>query len=235
MTPSSLLACVAPAAILACDMKLLVVEDERDLRHGLTQSLREEGYAVDAAADGEEGLHFALEYDYDAILLDAMLPLLDGWGLLRKLRLKKSTPVLMLTSCRTLDDRINGLDLGADDYLTKPFDLPEVHARLRSIIRRAYGRSSARLDLGQIQLDTAAKQAYLHGQSVTLTAREYALLEYLALRQGEVVSRTELYEHLFAEEDETFSNLLDVHTCNLRRKLGKDIIQTRRGLGYVLP
>ncbi len=228
-------ALLAPNAILAAEMKILVVEDEHDLRHGLTQSLREEGYAVDAAADGEEGLHYALEYDYDAILLDAMLPRLDGWKLLERLRLKKSTPVLMLTACRTLDDRINGLDLGADDYLTKPFDLPEVHARLRSIIRRAYGRSTTRLDLGTIQLDTSAKQAYLQDQPVTLTAREYALLEYLALRQGEVVSRTELYEHLFAEEDESFSNLLDVHTCNLRKKLGKDLIQTRRGLGYVLP
>lgn len=216
-------------------MKILVVEDEQDLRSSLSQSLREEGYAVDAAADGEEGLHFALEYDYDAVLLDAMLPVMDGWSVLSRLRARKSTPVLMLTACRTLDDRIKGLDLGADDYLPKPFDLPEVHARLRSIIRRAYGRASARIDLGNLQLDTAAKQVHLHGESVTLTAREYALLEYLALRQGEVVSRTELYEHLFAEEDETFSNLLDVHTCNLRRKLGKDIIQTRRGLGYLLP
>ena len=229
-----MLALLAPTAILAADMKILVVEDEHDLRHGLTQSLREEGYAVDAAADGEEGLHYALEYEYDAILLDAMLPRLDGWKLLERLRLKKSTPVLMLTACRTLDDRINGLDLGADDYLTKPFDLPEVHARLRSIIRRAYGRSTTRLDLGKLQLDSAAKEAFIDGQPVILTAREYALLEYLAFRQGEVVSRTELYEHLFAEEDESFSNLLDVHTCNLRKKLGKDLIQTRRGLGYVL-
>jgi two-component system, OmpR family, response regulator len=231
-----MLATLAPTAILVTDMKLLVVEDEHDLRHGLSQSLREEGYAVDAAADGEEGLHYALEYDYDAILLDAMLPRLDGWGLLERLRRKKSTPVLMLTACRTLDDRINGLDLGADDYLTKPFDLPEVHARLRSIIRRAYGRTSARLDLGHhLQLDTATKIASLKGNPIALTAREYALLEYLALRQGEVVSRSELYEHLFAEEDESFSNLLDVHTCKLRKKLGKDIIQTRRGQGYVLP
>jgi two-component system OmpR family response regulator len=177
-------------------MRLLVIEDDKDLRHGITQSLREEGYAVDSAADGEEGYYFAMENDYDAILLDAMLPRLDGWKLLER--------------------------------------LPEVHARLRSIIRRAYGRASTRLDLGTIQLDTSAKQAYLQGQPITLTAREYALLEYLAFRQGEVVSRTELYEHLFAEEDESFSNLLDVHTCNLRKKLGKDLIQTRRGLGYVL-
>jgi two-component system OmpR family response regulator len=215
-------------------MRVLVIEDEEDLRESLVQSLREAGYAVDAVADGEEGLHFAQGVDYDAILLDVMLPRLDGWEVLRRLREKKETPVLMLTARRALDDRVRGLDLGADDYLAKPFDLLEAQARLRAILRRSKGRASSQLNLDGVVLDTARREALVGGVSVDLTQREYALIEYLAFRRGEVVTRTELYDHLFAEEDDSFSNLLDVHVCNVRRKLGKDFIQTRRGHGYVL-
>jgi two-component system OmpR family response regulator len=163
-----------------------------------------------------------------------MLPRLDGWEVLRRLREKKETPVLMLTARRALDDRVRGLDLGADDYLAKPFDLLEAQARLRAILRRSKGRASSQLNLDGVVLDTARREALVGGVSVDLTQREYALIEYLAFRRGEVVTRTELYDHLFAEEDDSFSNLLDVHVCNVRRKLGKDFIQTRRGHGYVL-
>ena len=216
-------------------MKVLLVEDEADLRATLAESLREQNYAIDTAADGEEGLYRALETDYDAIILDVMLPRIDGWEILRRLRMKKTTPVLLLTARRALQDRVHGLDLGADDYLTKPFDLREVHARLRALIRRSKGAATARIALpGDVEIDTARRELLLKGVPVDLTAREYSLIEYLAFRRGEVVSRGDLYEHLFSEDDETFSNLLEVHVCNIRKKLGKDFIQTRRGHGYAL-
>jgi two-component system OmpR family response regulator len=216
-------------------MKLLLIEDEADLRATLADSLREEGYAVDASADGEEGLYRALEADYDAVVLDVMLPKLDGWEILRRLRARKTTPVLLLTARRALEDRVRGLDLGADDYLVKPFDLDEAHARLRALIRRSKGAASSRLDLVPgVVLDTARREVLLDSRPLDLTAREYSLIEYLALHRGEVVTRSALYEHLFAEDDETFSNLLEVHVCNIRKKLGKDFILTRRGHGYAL-
>jgi two-component system, OmpR family, response regulator len=216
-------------------MKLLLIEDEPDLRATLADSLREEGYAVDASADGEEGLYRALEADYDAVVLDVMLPKLDGWEILRRLRALKTTPVLLLTARRALEDRVRGLDLGADDYLVKPFDLDEAHARLRALIRRSKGAASSRLDLVPgVVLDTARREVLLDSRPLDLTAREYSLIEYLALHRGEVVTRSTLYEHLFAEDDETFSNLLEVHVCNIRKKLGKDFILTRRGHGYAM-
>ncbi len=216
-------------------MKLLLIEDEDDLRATLADSLREQGYAVDSSADGEEGLYRALEADYDAIVLDLMLPRLDGWELLRRLRARKATPVLLLTARRALQDRVRGLDLGADDYLVKPFDLDEAHARLRALIRRSKGAASNRVPIAAgVVLDTARREVLLDGRPLDLTAREYSLIEYLALHRGEVVTRSRLYEHLFAEDDETFSNLLEVHVCNVRKKLGKDFIQTRRGHGYAL-
>jgi two-component system, OmpR family, response regulator len=216
-------------------MKLLLVEDEADLRATLADSLREQGYAVDASADGEEGLYRALEADYDAIILDVMLPKLDGWEILRRLRARKTTPVLLLTARRALGDRVRGLDLGADDYLVKPFDLDEAHARLRALIRRSKGAASSRISLSPgVALDTARREVLVNDRPLDLTAREYSLIEYLALHRGEVVTRASLYEHLFAEDDETFSNLLEVHVCNIRKKLGKDFIVTRRGHGYAL-
>lgn len=226
---------LAPPVAKIGIMKVLLVEDEADLRATLADSLREQGYAVDVSADGEDGLYRALEADYDAIVLDVMLPKLDGWQILQRLRSRKTTPVLLLTARRALEDRVRGLDLGADDYLSKPFDLDEAHARLRALIRRSKGVASARLPLAAgIVLDTARREILLHDQQVDLTAREYSLIEYLALHRGEVVTRAALYEHLFAEDDETFSNLLEVHVCNVRKKLGKDFIQTRRGHGYTL-
>ena len=213
-------------------MRILVVEDEPRLLHNLARALREDGYAVDTAADGADGLFKAETYDYDAILLDVMLPKLDGWELLSRLREKKQTPVLMLTARDAHGDRIKGLDTGADDYLIKPFDLGELLARLRALIRRTANRTSNTIEIGEVALDTRARVVTRAGQPVTLTAREFAILEYLALHRGEVISRTELHEHLFDENDETFSNLLDVHIFSIRKKLGAEIIATRRGQGY---
>ena len=215
-------------------MRILVVEDEPDLLASLAQALREEGYAVDTAADGEEGLYKAESTDYDALVLDVMLPKLDGWELLRRLRGTKKTPVLMLTARDASRDRVRGLDNGADDYVVKPFDLPELLARLRALIRRSAREARAQIELGRVVLDTAARTVTRDGQPVALTAREYALVEYLALHRGDVVTRTMLYEHLFDENDNTLSNLLDVHVSNIRKKLGHDFIVTRRGHGYCI-
>ena len=215
-------------------MRVLVVEDEPDLLGSLTKALREDGYAVDGAADGEEGLYKAESCDYDAIVLDIMLPGIDGWELLRRLRKTKKTPVLLLTARDTVRDRVRGLDTGADDYLVKPFELEELLARLRAIIRRSASQAQPRLQIGNVVIDTAARMVTRRGQSVTLTAREYALLEFLALHRGKLVTRTMLYDHLFDENDSTLSNLLDVHVSNMRKKLGHDFITTRRGHGYCI-
>jgi two-component system OmpR family response regulator len=215
-------------------MRVLIIEDEPDLRSSLRRALRDDGYAVDDAPDGEEGLYKAENYDYDAVLLDIMLPRIEGWELLRRLRKKKKTPVLMLTARDAVPDRVRGLDTGADDYLVKPFDLAELLARLRALIRRAASQVQSRLELGDVVLDTAARTVARDGEPVILTAREYALVEFLALHRGKVVTRTMLYEHLFDENDSTLSNLLDVHVSNIRKKLGHEFITTRRGHGYCI-
>jgi two-component system, OmpR family, response regulator len=215
-------------------MRLLVVEDEPDLLAGLLRALRKQGYAVDTAADGEEGLYKALSADYDAIVLDVMLPLVDGWEILTRLRQTKSTPVLMLTARDATTDRVRGLDGGADDYLVKPFDIAELFARLRAIIRRGAQQSRPTIDIREISIDTAARTVTRNGEPVILTAREFVMLEYLAMHCGEVVTRTALYEHLFDENEATLSNILDVHVFNLRKKLGQEFITTRRGHGYCI-
>jgi two-component system OmpR family response regulator len=215
-------------------MRILIVEDEPDLLRSLAQALREEGYAVDTANDGEDGRFKAEGYDYDAIVLDVMLPKLDGWEILRRLRKTKKTPVLMLTARDQSRDRVKGLDTGADDYVVKPFDLPELFARLRALIRRSANKTTNVIEIGDVAIDTAARNVSRVGKPVELTAREYALLEFLALHRGEVVTRTQLYEHLFDENESSLSNLLDVHVSNLRKKLGAEFITTRRGHGYCL-
>ena len=215
-------------------MRILVVEDEPDLLRSLARALREEGYAVDTAENGEDGLFSAESNEYDAIVLDVMLPKLDGWGLLARLRKTKKTPVLMLTARDQSKDRVRGLDTGADDYVVKPFDLDELMARLRALIRRTSGQTTTQIEIGTVRIDTAGRIVSQAGEAVTLTAREYALLEYLVLHRGQVVTRTTLYEHLFDENDSTLSNLLDVHVSNLRKKLGPDFITTRRGHGYCI-
>ena len=215
-------------------MRILVIEDEPDLLASLAQALREEGYAVDTANNGDDGLFSAEGADYDAIVLDVMLPGLDGWEILRRLRKTKRTPVLMLTARDQSRDRVKGLDTGADDYVVKPFDLEEVFARLRAIIRRSANRTTNVIEIGEVKIDTAARSLTLKEKPVELTAREYALVEYLGLHRGEVVTRTQLYEHLFDENDTSLSNLLDVHVSNIRKKLGGEFISTRRGHGYCI-
>ena len=215
-------------------MRLLVIEDEVRLLRNLAKALREEGYAVDTSADGEEGLYKAQNNDYDAIVLDVMLPKLDGWQILERLRKTQTTPILMLTARDTPADRVRGLDGGADDYLVKPFDLSELFARLRALIRRAAALPAPKIVLGDVAIDTRARTVAVGGQAVALTATEYAILEYLALQQGKVVSRTELFDHVFDERADSLSNLLDVHVYNIRRKLARPLIATRRGHGYCI-
>ncbi|HXB58545.1 MAG TPA: response regulator transcription factor [Candidatus Acidoferrales bacterium] len=213
-------------------MRILIVEDEPDLLSGLAQALREEGYAVDTANDGEDGFYKAENYNYDAVVLDVMLPKMDGWEILARLRKIKKTPVLMLTARDQSRDRVRGLDTGADDYVVKPFDLPELFARLRALIRRSANKTTNVIEIGDVKIDTAARNVHRAGKLMELTAREYGLVEFLVLHRGEVVTRTQLYEHLFDENDDTFSNLLDVHVSNVRKKLGAEFIVTRRGHGY---
>jgi len=215
-------------------MRILIVEDEVRLLRNLARALREEGYAVDTAEHGEEGLFKAESYDYDTIVLDVMLPRLDGWAVLERLRQTKATPVLMLTAMDAYSDRVRGLDTGADDYLVKPFDLAELLARVRALIRRAHGDSAERIVLGDIEIDTRARKVSRGGETMALTAREYGILEYLARRRGETVTRTELFEHLFDDTEDSLSNLIDVHVSGIRKKLGPDFITTRRGLGYCI-
>lgn len=215
-------------------MKILVIEDDPVLQRSLATTLREEQFAVDTAGDGEEGLYKAGAGTYDVIVLDVMMPRLNGWEVLARLRPGVATPVLMLTARDAVPDRIKGLDQGADDYLTKPFDIDELLARIRALIRRSSGQTHPVLQLGPVTIDTRARHVSRDGREIALTAREYALLEYLALHRGEVVSRTTLYDHLFDENDSSLSNLLDVHVSNLRRKLGPDCITTRRGHGYCI-
>ena len=215
-------------------MRVLVVEDEPDLLRTIAQVLREDGYAVDEAADGQKGLYKATSWDYDAIVLDLLMPKLTGWQVLEKLRTTHKTPVLILTARDGIHDRVRGLDGGADDYLTKPFHLVELKARLRALIRRSLGLASSQIQVGELTVDTTAKTVTRAETLLLLTPREFSLLELLALHRGQVVTRTQIYEKLFDESDDSLSNLVDVHVSNLRRKLGKDFITTRRGQGYIL-
>ncbi|GHC42131.1 response regulator transcription factor [Roseibacillus persicicus] len=214
-------------------VKILVVEDDEDLRALLVSMLRDEGYVVDSCSDGEEGFYRAANWDYDAIVLDVMLEGLDGFEVLRRLRAVKKIPVLMLTARDAVSDRVRGLDEGADDYLTKPFDHPEFLARVRAVIRRGGLSLERQLTLGPVELDTMAMRVTVDGKPVELTAREFALAEMLMRRRGEVVSRDFIYENLFDEDDESLSNMLDVYVYKLRQKLGRDFVKTRRGAGYV--
>lgn len=215
-------------------MRLLVVEDEHELLHVIARALREQGYAVDEAGEGRDGLFKATQWDYNAIVLDLMLPGLDGYQVLRELRKTRSTPVLILTARDGVDDRVEGLDIGADDYLVKPFDLAELFARLRALIRRSAGHTASTIALGDVEIDLGTRTVRRDGGTVPLTAREYALVEVLALQRGKLVTRSQLYDQLFDENDDTLSNLLDVHVSNVRKKLGKEFISTRRGQGYIV-
>ncbi|HUT26377.1 MAG TPA: response regulator transcription factor [Sumerlaeia bacterium] len=220
-------------------MKVLLVEDYEPLAESLGKGLRESGYAVDVSRDGEEGLWYAETNDYDAIILDIMLPGIDGLAILRRLReAGRNTPVLLLTARTAVEDRVEGLDTGADDYLTKPFALQELLSRIRALVRRCYNRRSPNVEVGDLRIDTVRRSVERAGRAVSLTPREYALLEYLASRPGEVVSRTEIWEHIYEFRSEATSNVVDVYISFLRKKIDSDsdkpLIHTRRGEGYVL-
>lgn len=217
-------------------MRVLVVEDEPGLADTLRKALTEEDFAVDLAADGEDGLFKLTGVAYDAAILDVMLPKLDGWAVLKEARARKiRTPVMILTARDQVDDRVKGLNLGADDYLVKPFALTELVARLRALIRRSYGGDAPMITVaGKTLIDSAARRVYQDGVAIELTAREYAILELLVRSRGRLVTRATLCEHLYSEDVSIGSNVVDVHIASLRRKLGADIVRTRRGEGYIV-
>jgi DNA-binding response OmpR family regulator len=220
-------------------MRVLLVEDYEPLLRSIGQGLREAGYAVDSAADGEEGLWYARSNDYDAIILDIMLPGVDGLTILGRLRKAgKEAPVLLLTARDTVEDRVRGLDLGADDYLVKPFSFDELLARVRALVRRRYHERDPVLRIEDLEIDTAKQTVRRGGDAIELTAREYALLEFLARRAGQVVSRTDIWEHLYEFTSSAESNVVDVYIGYLRKKIERPgsprLIQTRRGRGYML-
>jgi two-component system copper resistance phosphate regulon response regulator CusR len=220
-------------------MKLLIIEDAPRLRTMLTQSLTRLGHAVDVAEDGIEGEMMARSNFYEAIVLDRMLPGKEGLDVLRDLRRDHiKTPVLLLTALDAIEEKVRGFGTGADDYLTKPFALAELLARLEALVRRQHGKAVSLLHIGPLTLDTAAKSVTLQQRPITLTAREFSLLECLARRQGQVLSRAQIEAHLYAESDSPLSNAVDAAVYSLRRKLalpdGQALLQTRRGLGYVL-
>ncbi len=215
-------------------MRLLLAEDEPDFLATLTKVLRAQGYAVDQAIDGAEALHKAQISEYDAIILDVMLPELDGFDVLRELRRTHKTPVLMLTARGRTQDRVNGLDIGADDYMVKPVDLHELAARVRALIRRAAGDAGAPITISDVTMDLGLRRVSKGGEIVSLSAREYSILEYLALHRGKIVTRGDLFEHLHDETETPLSNLVDVHVYSLRKKLGADFIVTYRGQGFSL-
>jgi two-component system copper resistance phosphate regulon response regulator CusR len=220
-------------------MRILLVEDEPDASQMLAKGLREQSYAVDVATDGETAVYQAGVNDYDLVILDVMLPLKDGFEVCRELRAEGLTfPILMLTARDAPPDRVVGLDMGADDYLTKPFDFHELLARLRALLRRGPALRPETVEVSDLSIDLRARQVRRGARQIELTAKEYALLEYLARRAGEVVTRAEIAEHVWEENFDPFSNLIEVYVQRLRRKIDEGhtpkLLRTRRGEGYVL-
>ena len=216
-------------------MRVLVIEDEPRLAAQLARSLGEAGYAVDVAHDGEEGHHLGDTEPYDAVVLDLGLPNLDGISVLQRWREDGRTmPVLILTARERWREKVAAFDAGADDYVVKPFQMEEVLARLRALMRRAAGHASPELTCGPVSLNTGSSRVTVDGAAVKLTAHEYKLLSYLMHQQGRVISRTELTEHIYSQDFDRDSNTIEVFVGRLRRKLGVDVIRTQRGLGYVM-
>ena len=220
-------------------MRVLLIEDHKPLVRALKQGLEEEGFAVDAAPDGQEGDFKARTAEYDVIILDIMLPKEDGLSLLQRWRKEGlTTHVLMLTARGSMEDKVKGLDLGADDYMTKPFELEELLARLRALIRRGHQVKSPLIRIHDLEIDTAGRNVKRGGQAIHLTPREYALLEFLAFHRGKVTTRSMIWEHLYDDQDENTSNVVDVYIRYLRNKIDKGfdppLILTRWGEGYML-
>lgn len=216
-------------------MRVLIVEDEADLAAALRRLLEEAGFSADVADDGEAGLTLALDEAYDLVVLDLMLPRLQGERIIAELRTRRrGVPVLVLTARDLVADRVRVLDAGADDYVMKPFEPAELVSRCRALVRRTTGHSSSVIVVGDVEIDTARRTVMLGGLTVGVTPREFRVLEYLALHRGRVVSRDELLEHLYSASEDTWSNVLEVFVAGLRRKLGAGIVQTRRGHGYIV-
>jgi len=220
-------------------MRLLIIEDYRPLQQSLTKGLREAGFAVDTTGDGKEGLWYAMGNEYDVIILDLMLPGIGGLEILKQIRRKgQRSHVLILTAKDTIEDRVAGLDLGADDYLVKPFAFEELLARVRALLRRGYRRKNPQIKIKDLRIDLTTREVRRGRQEIALTPREYALLEYLAVRAGEIVSRTDIWEHLYEFNSSASSNVVDVYIGYLRRKVERPdkpaLINTVRGRGYVL-
>lgn len=217
-------------------MRALIVEDYAPVRVAVRDGLVEHGFAVDVAADGEEGLWLAEQHPYDVVILDLMLPKLSGLEVLRRLRAKGSaTPILLLTARDTVEDRVEGLDLGADDYLVKPFAFAELLARVRALVRRSYDRAAPEIVVADLRIEPARRRVVRGEREIAMSAREYALLEYLATRANQVVTRTEIWDHVYDFNADVQSNVVDVYIGYLRKKLGlPQLIHTRRGQGYLL-
>ena len=216
-------------------MRLLVVEDDRDLNRQMVTALEAAGYAVDRAFDGEDGWYLGDTEPYDAIVLDIGLPKRDGVSVLEAWRgAGRTMPVLILTARDRWSDKVQGFDAGADDYVTKPFHIEEVLARLRALLRRAAGHASSELVAGPVRLDSRVGRVTVNGQAVKLTSHEYRLLSYLMHHAGRIVSRSELVDHLYDQDFDRDSNTIEVFVGRLRKKLGVDVIQTARGLGYII-
>jgi len=220
-------------------VRILLVEDDLRIVGFVAKGLRENAYAVDVATDGEDALYQAAINDYDIIILDVMLPLKDGFAVCRELRNAGfKTPILMLTARDAIDDRICGLDFGADDYLTKPFDFKELLARLRALLRRSGEIRPPKIVVADLEIDTTARRVWRGGREISLTTKEYALLEYLAREHSRVVGRAEIAEHVWDENFDAFSNLIEVYIKRLRSKIDEGfktrLIHTRRGAGYIL-
>jgi len=220
-------------------VKILVAEDHPTLAQSIARGFRDEGYVVDVTMDGIEAEYLAKTNSYDCAVLDIMLPGIEGWEVLTRMRNAGiHTPVLLLTARDGVADRVKGLNLGADDYLIKPFAWEELVARVRTLMRRHHGQNTSVIAIGDLKIDTTSKTVHRRGQPITLTAKEYALLQYLAMRVGQVVSRTDIWEHIYDQEDENSSNVVDVYIGYLRNKIDKPFgtksIQTRRGLGYLI-
>jgi DNA-binding response OmpR family regulator len=220
-------------------MRILLVEDESSAAQMLAKGLREQSYAVDVATDGEAAVYQAGINDYDLVILDVMLPLKDGFEVCRELRAEGLTfPIMMLTARDAPPDRVAGLDMGADDYLIKPFDFHELLARLRALLRRGPALRPETVEIADLSIDMRARRVRRGGRQIELTAKEYAFLEYLARRAGEVVTRAEIAEHVWEENFDPFSNLIEVYVQRLRRKIDEGhapkLLRTRRGEGYVL-
>ncbi len=215
-------------------MRLLVVEDDKDLNRQIVTALENAGYAVDKAFDGEEGSFLGETEPYDAVILDLGLPKLDGVAVLQGWRrAAKTMPVLILTARDRWSEKVSGFDAGADDYVVKPFHIEELLARVRALLRRATGHATSELTCGPVRLDTRASRVVVDGNPIKLTSHEYRLLAYLMHHQGRVVSRTELVEHLYDQDFDRDSNTIEVFVGRLRKKLGVEIIETVRGLGYI--